>query len=54
VAIAEAGPPDEFRHARAGLLRGQISFAVSPGSDAPPLLLKAAREFAPLDVRLAR
>jgi DNA-binding CsgD family transcriptional regulator len=54
VATAEAGPPDEFRHARAGLLRGQIAFAASRGSDAPPLLLKAAREFEPLDVRLAR
>jgi tetratricopeptide (TPR) repeat protein len=51
---AEAGPPDEFRRARADLLRGQIAFASSRGSDAPPLLLKAARQFEPLDPRLAR
>ena len=40
---AEAGPPDPFRRARADLLRGQVAFASSRGSDAPPLLLKAAR-----------
>jgi DNA-binding CsgD family transcriptional regulator len=51
---AEAGPPDELRRARADLLRGQIAFSSSRGSDAPPLLLKAAREFEPLDPRLAR
>ena len=39
---------------RAELLRGQIAFASSRGSDAPPLLLKAARQFEPLDPRLAR
>jgi DNA-binding CsgD family transcriptional regulator len=36
------------------LLRGQIAFAVSRGSDAPPLLLRAAKRFEPLDVTLAR
>ena len=51
---AEAGPADEFRRARADLLRGQIAFSSSRGSDAPPLLLKAARQFEPLDSRLAR
>jgi len=54
LATAEAGPPDEFRRARADLLRGQVAFASSRGSDAPPLLLKAARQFGPLDARLAR
>jgi DNA-binding CsgD family transcriptional regulator len=54
LATAEAGPPDQSRRARADLLRGQIAFASSRGSDAPPLLLKAAREFEPLDPRLAR
>ncbi|HEV2252562.1 MAG TPA: helix-turn-helix transcriptional regulator, partial [Streptosporangiaceae bacterium] len=52
--IAEAGPPDPLRRARADLLRGQVAFASSRGSDAPPLLLKAARQFEPLDPRLAR
>jgi DNA-binding CsgD family transcriptional regulator len=51
---AEAGPPDQFRRARADLLRGQIAFSSSRGSDAPPLLLKAARQFEPLDPQLAR
>ena len=54
VATAEAGPPDQFRRARADRLRGQIAFSSSHGSDAPPLLLKAARQFEPLDLRLAR
>ena len=54
LATAEAGPPDQLRRARADLLRGQIAFSSSRGSDAPPLLLKAAREFEPLDSRLAR
>ena len=51
---AEAGPPDQLRRARADLLRGQIAFSSSRGSDAPPLLLKAARQFELLDPRLAR
>jgi len=60
LARAEAGPPDKFQHARADLLRGQIAlreqitFADSGGSDAPPLLLRAARQFESFDVRLAR
>jgi DNA-binding CsgD family transcriptional regulator len=54
LATAEAGPPDQFRRAWVDRLRGQIAFASSRGSDAPPLLLKAARQFEPLDPRLAR
>jgi tetratricopeptide (TPR) repeat protein len=54
LSTAETGPPDEFRRARADLLRGQIAFASSRGSAAPPLLLKAARRLEPLDARLAR
>src|SRR5271170_63480 len=54
LATAEGGPPDPLRRARADLLRGQIAFSSSRGSDAPPLLLKAARQFEPLDSRLAR
>jgi DNA-binding CsgD family transcriptional regulator len=54
LAAAEAGPPDQLRRARADLLRGQIAFASGHTSDAPPLLLKAARQFEPLDPRLAR
>ena len=54
LATAEAGPPDQLRRAQADLLRGQIAFSSSRGSDAPPLLLKAARQFELLDPRLAR
>jgi len=51
---AEAGPLAELQSARVDLLRGQIAFASSRGSDAPPLLLKAAKRLEPLDVGLAR
>ena len=54
LAAAEAGPLDDVQRARLSLLRGQIAFASSRGNDAPPLLLTAARQFEPLDVRLAR
>ena len=51
---AEAGPIDEFQRARVLLLRGQIAFASGLGSDAPPLLLEAARLLEPLGLDLAR
>jgi DNA-binding CsgD family transcriptional regulator len=54
LATAEAGPLDELQRARADRLRGHIAFSSSRGSDAPPLLLQAARQFEPLDPRLAR
>ena len=54
LAMAQAGPLDELQRARADLLRAQIAFAVNRGSDAPPLLLKAAKRLEPLDVRLSR
>ena len=54
LAAAEAGPLDELQHARSDLLRGQIAFASSRGSDAPPMLLEAARRFEHIDLRLAR
>ena len=54
LATAEAGPLDGLQHAVAELLRGQIAFASSSSSEAPPLLLKAAKSFEPLDVGLAR
>ncbi len=52
--MAEAGPLDELAGARADLLRGQIAFASGLGSDAPPLLLKAAARLEPPDLDLAR
>ena len=54
LATAEAGPLDELQGTRADWLRGQIAFASGPGSDAPPLLLKAARRLESLDPGLAR
>jgi DNA-binding CsgD family transcriptional regulator len=54
VAAAEVGPLDESQNARADWLRGQIAFASGPGSDAPLLLLKAAKRQEPLSLDLAR
>ncbi|HEY2436890.1 MAG TPA: LuxR C-terminal-related transcriptional regulator [Solirubrobacteraceae bacterium] len=54
VAIAESGPLDELQRAQVDLLRGQISFDSNRGSEAPPLLLKAAKRLEPVDPRLAR
>ena len=54
LATAKAGPLDELGRARVELLGGQIAFAVRRGRDAPPLLLKAAQQLEPLDLRLAR
>ncbi|MEA2296297.1 MAG: hypothetical protein QOE86_3936 [Solirubrobacteraceae bacterium] len=54
LAAAQAGPLDALQNARVDLLRAQISFAVSGGSDAPALLLNAAKRLEPLDVGLAR
>jgi DNA-binding CsgD family transcriptional regulator/tetratricopeptide (TPR) repeat protein len=50
----EAEPLEELQSARADLLRGHLTFASGMGSDAPPLLLRAARRLEPLDLALAR
>ena len=52
--MAEAAPLDEFQRARADLLRAQLAFAANRGSDAPPLLLRAAKRLEPIDADLAR
>jgi DNA-binding CsgD family transcriptional regulator len=52
--MTEAWPLDELASAQVDLLRGQIAFASGAGSDAPPLLLKAARRLEPLNLVLAR
>jgi DNA-binding CsgD family transcriptional regulator len=54
LATAEAGPLDNRQRARADLLHGQIAFVSRRGMDAPLLLLKAARQFEPLDPGMAR
>jgi DNA-binding CsgD family transcriptional regulator len=54
VETAHAGPLDEYQRAQADVLRARISFAADRGSEAPRLLLAAARRLEPLDGRLAR
>jgi DNA-binding CsgD family transcriptional regulator len=54
LAVAQAGPLDELEQARAQLLHAQITFSMTRGRDAPPLLLEAAKRLEPLDPTLAR
>jgi DNA-binding CsgD family transcriptional regulator len=54
LAAAEAGPLDELGRARLDLLQAEVAFAQNRGSDAPLLLLAAARKFETLDARLSR
>jgi len=50
---ADVGALDELSRARVELLRAQIAFVSTRGSDAPKLLLSAARQLAPLSPALA-
>jgi DNA-binding CsgD family transcriptional regulator/tetratricopeptide (TPR) repeat protein len=52
--IAESSPLDDLQRARLERLRAQVAYSRERGSDAPPLLLDAARRLAPLDAELAR
>ena len=54
IAAAEIGPLDDLQQARLARLRAEIVFARRRGSDAPPLLLDAAKRLEGLDDRLAR
>jgi DNA-binding CsgD family transcriptional regulator len=54
LAMAEAGQLDELGRARVDQMRAQIAFAQGRGSEAPPLLLTAARRLERLDAALAR
>jgi DNA-binding CsgD family transcriptional regulator len=51
---AESGVLTDLEGARVGLLRAQIAFVTTRGSDAAPLLLQAAGRLAGLDPMLAR
>ena len=51
---AEVGPLGELGHAHVQRMQAQIAFALRRGSDAPPLLLRAAQRLQPLDADLAR
>jgi DNA-binding NarL/FixJ family response regulator len=54
LALVEGLTPDELQMANVELLRGQIAFASSLGTTAPPLLLQAARRLERLAPDLAR
>ena len=54
LAMAETGPLSDLERARVALLRAQTAFVATRGSNAPPLLLEAARRLATLDPTLAR
>ena len=51
---SETGAVDDLLRGRVALLRAQIVFASRRGSDAPPLLLRAAGELESVDANLAR
>jgi DNA-binding CsgD family transcriptional regulator len=54
LASADLTPLDQLQRARLQRLRAQIAFARRRGSDAPPLLLDAAKRLEPLDAASAR
>jgi DNA-binding CsgD family transcriptional regulator len=54
LATAELAPLDDFQRAWLERLRAEIVFARTRGSDAPALLLGAARRLEPLDAAMAR
>jgi DNA-binding CsgD family transcriptional regulator len=54
LATADAGGLDHQGRAGVHLLRAQMAFASRRGSDAPPLLVRAARELEAVDPDLAR
>jgi DNA-binding CsgD family transcriptional regulator len=54
MSTAEAGALDEAQRARVDLLRAQLAFASSRGTEATPLLLAAAQRLEALDPSLAR
>jgi DNA-binding CsgD family transcriptional regulator len=54
LAIADDGPATDLQRAWIDLLRAQLAFASSRGTDATPLLLAAAQRLEPLNIQLAR
>jgi len=54
LATAEVGPLDELQRARLDLLRAEAAYSESRGSEAPALLLRAAKTLDALDGKLAR
>ncbi|TQR87536.1 AAA family ATPase [Mycobacterium hodleri] len=54
LAMAETEHLTDLQHAKGDLVRAQIAFATSHGSDAAPLLLKAAKQLQSTEPTLAR
>ena len=54
LSLAEAGPLSELQQARADRIGAALAFMTNRGSDAPSLLLKAARRLEPIDVERSR
>jgi DNA-binding CsgD family transcriptional regulator len=54
LSIAEAGPLSDFQQARIELMGAELAFLTDRGSEAPSLLLKAARRLEPIDPELSR
>ncbi|MCL3819055.1 helix-turn-helix transcriptional regulator [Aeromicrobium wangtongii] len=54
LAVVEQSPKTDRQAARADLVRAQLAYVRGRGSDAPPLLLKAARRLAPIDPAVSR
>ncbi|ORV32301.1 LuxR family transcriptional regulator [Mycolicibacterium confluentis] len=54
LATTESDRLTDFQEAQADLVRARIAFVTNHGSDAPPLLLKAARRLESIDTNLCR
>jgi DNA-binding CsgD family transcriptional regulator len=54
LSIAEAGASTDLQQARIDLIASDLAFVTNRGSDAPSLLLKAARRLEPIDADLSR
>jgi DNA-binding CsgD family transcriptional regulator/tetratricopeptide (TPR) repeat protein len=54
LSVAGAGSPDDLQQARIDLMWAELALLTSRGSDAPSLLLKAARRLEPIDADLSR
>jgi DNA-binding CsgD family transcriptional regulator len=54
LAVTEVGSISELSDAHVQRMRAQVAFALRRGSDAPPLLLRAAQRLQTLDAELAR
>ena len=52
--VAESGAPDDLQQARIDLMEAELALLTNRGSDAPSLLLKAAKRFEPIDADLSR